>query len=140
MADIELVIKIPEESFGIDINDKFQDFFYRLKAETQEHLMTNTNLVCGTYELETINMLLEAFKNSILLPEGHGKIVDIGTLLPKGNARMVDISKIDKNKIDFDTPVIGLMVNGECIEMVSLDYLNNLETIIEADKLESGEV
>lgn len=26
MANIELVIKIPEKEFGIDINDKFQDF------------------------------------------------------------------------------------------------------------------
>lgn len=59
---IELVIKIPEKEFGIDINDKFQDFFNRLKVEIKEHLITNTSLVCGAYELETVDMFLNAFK------------------------------------------------------------------------------
>lgn len=59
---IELAIKIPEKEFGIDINDKFQDFFNRLKVEIKEHLITNTSLVCGAYELETVDMFLNAFK------------------------------------------------------------------------------
>lgn len=69
MADIELVIKIPDKEFGIEIYDKFQDFFSRLKAEIKAHLISNTNLVCGAYELETIDMFLKAFNNSTLLPK-----------------------------------------------------------------------
>lgn len=69
MADI--VIKIPEEEFGIDIADKFQDFFSRLKVEIKEHLITNTSLVCGAYELETVDMFLKAFNNSTLLPKNY---------------------------------------------------------------------
>ena len=74
---MQIVIEIPDKEFGIDINDKFQDFFNRLKAETEHHLKDNTNLVCGNYELETIDMFLEAFKNVTPLPKGHGELKDM---------------------------------------------------------------
>lgn len=60
-----------------------------------------------------------------------------GTPLPKGHGRIVDIGKIDEDKIDSSNPIISLTIGGEYIEAVSLDYLNNLKTIIEADKEES---
>lgn len=60
-----------------------------------------------------------------------------GTLVPKGHGRVVDVGKIDKDRIDHDNPIIYLTMNGEYIEAVSLDYINNLTTIIEADKEES---
>ena len=82
---MQIVINIPEKEFGIDIEDRFQDFFSRLKAETKEHLINNTNLVCGAYELETIDMFLKAFNNGTPLPKGHGELVDYEEL--KNNAR-----------------------------------------------------
>ena len=57
-----------------------------------------------------------------------------GTPIPKGHGRIVDIGRIDNDRIEKDNPVIYLTVNGEYIEAVSLDYLNGLPTIIEADK------
>lgn len=63
--------------------------------------------------------LYEAIKNGVPLPKGHGRIVDIG--------------KIDEDRIDHDNPIIYLTIGGEYIEAVSLDYINNLPTIIEAD-------
>lgn len=78
---MQIVIDIPEKEFGIDIYDKFEDFFSRLKVEIKEHLITNTNLVCGAYELETIDMFLKAFSDSVLLPKGHGDLVDRNDLL-----------------------------------------------------------
>jgi hypothetical protein len=57
-----------------------------------------------------------------------------GTPLPQGHGRLIDIGKIDEDRIDKDNPIIYLTVNGEYIEAVSLDYLNNLSPIIEADK------
>lgn len=63
---------------------------------------------------------LEAIRNGTLIPAGHGRIVDLG--------------KIDKDRIDSNNPVISLMIGGEYIEAVSLDYLNDLDTIVEADK------
>lgn len=64
--------------------------------------------------------ILNAVANGIQLPKGHGKIIDI--------------SKIDDDRIDGNNPVISLTINGEYIEAVSLDYLNSLTVIIEADK------
>ena len=66
-----------------------------------------------------------------------GDAIANGTPLPKGHGRIVDIGKIDEDKIERNNPVIYLTVNGEYIEAVSLDYLNGLPTIIEADKAES---
>lgn len=60
--------------------------------------------------------------------------VENGTPLPKGHGDLKDISNIDNDKIEKDNPVIYLTVNGEYIEAVSLDYLNGLPIIIEADK------
>ena len=68
-----MMINIPDEEFGIDIADKFQDFFKRLRAETKEHMINGTNLVCGAYELETIDMFQEAFKKGLILSIGYDR-------------------------------------------------------------------
>lgn len=78
---MELVIKIPDEEFGID--DKFQDFFSRLRVEIKQHLITNTSLVCGAYELETIDMFLKAFNDSVVIPRDHGNLIDYDDLIEK---------------------------------------------------------
>lgn len=75
---MKIVIDIPEKEFGIDIDDKFQDFFKRLKAEIKANLAKHTALVCGAYELETIDMFLKAFNNGTPLPKGHGDLIDKG--------------------------------------------------------------
>jgi hypothetical protein len=109
---VELVIKIPGKEFGIDINDKFQDFFSRLKVEIKEHLITNTNIMYGAYELETIDMFLKAFNNGTLLPKGHGRLIDENTI-----------------EIPFD------ICDGE----EAFDYVVNAPTVLEADT-ESEEI
>lgn len=71
---MKLEIDIDEKEFGIDIENKFQDFFKRLQAEIQSRLISNDTLVCGVYELETIEMFLTAFKNATIeqeLKKGH---------------------------------------------------------------------
>ena len=65
---MQIIINVPEREFGIDIKDKFQDFFKRVKVDTKEHLMNDTSLLCGTYELETIEMFLDAFKEMRIIP------------------------------------------------------------------------
>jgi hypothetical protein len=62
------------------------------------------------------------------------KALEKGTLLPKGHGRLVDISKIDEDMVDDDNPIIYLTTNRQYIEAVSLDYLNDLPTILEADE------
>ena len=55
-----------------------------------------------------------------------------GTVLPEHHGKLIDISKLDNDRIESDNPIIYLTMNSEYIEAVSLDYLNNLPTIIEA--------
>jgi hypothetical protein len=108
---MEIVIKIPEKEFGIDIEDKFQDFFKRLEVEAKDHMICGTNLLCGAYELETIQMFMQALAN--------------GTLLPKGHGDLVDASKIQFKNTDFDT-------YGDYCR--AFDAIDQADTIIEADK------
>lgn len=80
---MKLVIDINENEFGIDIENKFQDFFKRLQAEIQSRLISNDTLVCGVYELETIEMFMTAFKNATIekepiLDKIRAEIVDLG--------------------------------------------------------------
>lgn len=75
-----------------------------------------------------------------LCPRGREELVKAiknGTPLPKGHGRLIDISKLDNDRIDSDNPIIYLTINGGYTEAVSLDYLDSLQTIIEADTAES---
>jgi hypothetical protein len=65
---MQIIINVPG-AFGTDVNDKFQDFFERLKEETRTHINNDTELLCGTYELETIEMFLDAFKEMRVIPD-----------------------------------------------------------------------
>jgi hypothetical protein len=98
MADIELVIKIPEEIY-------------------------ESSQIIDVKSEDVIQIPLEVIANGTPLPKGHGKLVDI--------------SKIDKDRIESDNPIIYLTINGQYTEAISLDYLNDLPTIIEADQAES---
>ena len=66
---MKFVIDIPEREFKSEIADHFQDFFMRLQAEIRYRLNSNDTLVCENYELETVEMLLESFKNATLEQE-----------------------------------------------------------------------
>lgn len=103
MADIDLVIKIPENTYR------------RIQALARDDYFEHD--ICGNS--------MRRIANGTPLPKGHGKIVDIG--------------KIDNDRIERDNPIIYLTVNGEYIEAVSLDYLNGLPAIIEADKEQTDE-
>lgn len=82
--------------------------------------------VCDTIDTDLEYFLMDYLGGTVAackrLPKGHGKIVDLG--------------KIDKDRIEKDNPVIYLTVNGEYIEAISLNYLNDLRAIVEADKSE----
>ena len=104
MAEIELVIKIPEDVYTRLFDNGIQD-----------------------NEIATDDICEMA------------RSLRLGTPLPKGHGRLVDISKIDEDRIESDNPIIYLTMNGQYTEAISLDYLNDLPTIIEADKAESEE-
>ena len=65
--DAIVTIRIPNEFVGELENDRFRDTFERAKADF--HCMA------GNYERETIDMLIEAFKNADVLI-GHEIVLE----------------------------------------------------------------
>lgn len=58
----KIILNIPDNEFGVDIQNKFQDFFERVKAEIETRVESGDELVCGTYEIETAEMFRKAFE------------------------------------------------------------------------------
>lgn len=74
---MDLVIKIPKE-FEEEFNrDKFEGSLLRVASDIESFGF----ILAGRYELETITMLREAFRNCTPLPEYHGRIVDIDEVI-----------------------------------------------------------
>jgi hypothetical protein len=65
---MKVIIDIPKE-FESDTKDNFQDFFERVKVEIAHRVNTDDTLLCGNYERETAEMLLDAFKNMNVIPK-----------------------------------------------------------------------
>jgi len=97
--EIELVIKIDKNVFTRLFDNGIEDYE-----------IANDDLLA----------IVKSIRKGVPLPEGHGKIVDLG--------------KIDEDKIEQDNPVMTINIYGTEIEAVSLDYLNNLPPILEANK------
>ena len=57
-----------------------------------------------------------------------------GIPLPPEHGRLKDVDRIDEERTDDNNPIIYLTINGEYIEAVSLNYLNDLPTLIPATK------
>lgn len=64
----KIILNIPDNEYGVDIQNKFQDFFGRVKAEIETRVKSGDELVCGTYEIETAKMFLNAFKEMQIIP------------------------------------------------------------------------
>lgn len=77
-----------------------------------KEIINHVNKFGTIFYNEYISYIADELRTATVLPANHGKIVDLG--------------KIDEDKIDKDNPIIYLIVNGEYIEAVSLDYLDNL--------------
>ena len=63
------------------------------------------------------------------------RAIENGTILPENHGKIVDLSNIDKDKIEKDNPVMTINIDGTAIEAVSLDYLNNLPPILETKEV-----
>ena len=69
---MQVVIDIPKEFEEHFNKDRFEDSLHRLSADA--------HLIAGNYEQETAIMLINAFKNGIPLPKGHGRLIDADNL------------------------------------------------------------
>ncbi len=75
MADIKLVIRIPED-FVKDWNDtKFDDCFKRIRADLNDYRKSNGYGTSGIYEDEIIDMLDNAFCTATPFPKGRGRMI-----------------------------------------------------------------
>lgn len=96
MADIELVIRIPEELL---------EYFANHNCMSEDGWFSHSN------------RLLDAFRNGIPLPKGHGGLIDVNALLEK------------QYRID-DSATLSTR------DVVNVEDIEDAQTIIEADKTE----
>lgn len=107
----EIVLKIPKK-FEKDFNtDKFRECFMRVLIDCEAWNYTG---VSGNYEHETLNMLLDAFSKAVMLPKGHGNLIDSGKLL--------------EQKVRFED------FDGDKFNVIHEETIINAPKIIEADK------
>lgn len=62
--EMKLTIDIPKEFVRDFTDNKFEDCFRRLIADTRDRLNNKNTLLVGNYEIETCEMLIEAFSNA----------------------------------------------------------------------------
>ena len=80
---MEIIIKIPKE-FEEEFNrDKFEDSLARVASDIESFGFQ----LAGRYEQETIKMLREVLKDSVIIPKGHGRLIDEGQIPGDGGYR-----------------------------------------------------
>lgn len=72
----EIVIKIPKEFEEHFNSDRFEDSLQRVRVDIHKSIIGNKFVLSGNREIETLDMLTEAFLNGIPLPEHHGRLID----------------------------------------------------------------
>lgn len=125
MADLKLVIRIPERDYDLACN--------------------YPEVLIATYA--------HCIKNGIPLPKGHGRLKDVDRLESHDEydgqgftksvykddidnlPTIIEADKVDQDRMESDNPI----TDEEDIDAISLRYLDSLPTIIKADKDESRE-
>lgn len=75
----QILIEIPEEFMRDWEASRFSDCIKRVRSDFNH--IASPYRMAGKYEIETLDMLQIAFKNGILLPKGHGDLVDVKAYL-----------------------------------------------------------
>ena len=65
---MRVMIDIPKE-FESDLQDKFNEFFERVKCDINSSLESQEVSMCGNYERETVEMFLSAFEKATIIPD-----------------------------------------------------------------------
>lgn len=119
----EIVLKIPKE-FEQDFNaDKFKECFKRVLWDCKAW---NYAKASGRYEHETLEMLLDAFNEAVVLPKGHGRLIDADEFKNYCQTGLENVKPLFKTEkycklaIDITQGIIA--------------DVDEMETIIEADK------
>ena len=75
---MKVMIDIPKE-FESDLQDKFNEFFERVKCDINSSLESQEVSMCGNYERETAEMFLSAFEKATIIPNDatNGEVLEI---------------------------------------------------------------
>lgn len=96
---MEIIIKIPKE-FEEEFNrDKFEDSLARVASDIESFGFQ----LAGRYEQETIKMLREVLKDSVIIPKGHGRLIDEGQIPGDGGWDFSDRLMLTPTIIEADT-------------------------------------
>lgn len=121
---MEIVIKIPKEFENHFNSDKFEDSLQRIRFDIHKAIIARKDILSGNYEIETLDMLTEAFLKGTPLPKGHGRLGDLDAL----ETEMVN--GIHAGNYEEGYEEYGHINNmDDCVECVKY-----ADTIIEADK------
>lgn len=86
MRFIDIKLRIPEQFISQYESDKFEDSLQRILADIRD---SEELVLSGRYEMETIEMLLESLKESIIT--GRGGVINISRRLATGKERKMNI-------------------------------------------------
>lgn len=124
---MQVVIDIPEEFEKHFNDDNFKDSFERIKAD-----INYTGLLSGNYEIETLDMLIKAFKECKPLP----KIKALAQEEPVLDKVRKEVEQLRLHKAQYITSN-----NKVCIDSQSvLDIIDRYKIDKEEDKEENEEV
>lgn len=113
----EIVLKIPKEFEQDFTKDKFRECFLRVLEDCK---MWDYKRLSGKYEHETIEMFIDAFNEAVVLPKGHGRLIDANAMIkdianlpkcPNGYSQVYDEAMII-NMIEDETIIIEADMEG----------------------------
>ncbi|MBR1421928.1 MAG: DUF3848 domain-containing protein [Ruminococcus sp.] len=119
-------IETTSANFDSDINDRFQDFFGRVIADIKCDLASDTIGVCGQYELETAEMLRDAFRNCKVIEQSETESNELK------NKEARAIHKVDPSEFN-------MKLEGGDIERCFAFNVFNKEITLLADIEKGGE-
>lgn len=73
---MKIVIDIPKEFEEHFNNDRFEDILEKIKFSIFDGTSTDLFYPYSNYQVETMDMLIKALKESTPLPKGHGDLID----------------------------------------------------------------
>ena len=92
---MKVIIDIPNYEFSNDVEDKFQDYFSRVRADLRDY--PSHDKLCGNYEMETIEMFLVSFKRLQVFPNNATNGDMIKAMFPNVSVKIFE----DMNTVIF---------------------------------------
>ena len=119
---MQITINIPKEFENHFNSDKFEDSLQRVRFDIHKAIIAKKDILSGNYEIETLDMLTEAFLKGTPLSKGHGNLIDENELLETTKSYKSELGRL---KVD---PFVKSGI--ETVER----FIKEMSPIIEADK------